>query len=141
MNVAWRTVEAIARTKAIDMWYLFPLGVGVNRLLKKEGDIPPGWQKRLDDIFGEPDWRDRFYDRAEKFDLFGPLERVVKTGDFNEIESYIIRRLKQTFAGVADKPLSLYNSRNNPLYLLCFAAGNERGAPIAVKIASHILKE
>jgi hypothetical protein len=30
---------------------------------------------------------------------------------------------------------------NNPLYLLCFAAGNDKGAPIAVKIANHILKE
>jgi len=35
----------------------------------------------------------------------------------------------------------LRNSLNNPLYLLCFAAGNDRGATIAVRIANHILKE
>lgn len=27
-NVEWRTIEAIARTKAIDLWYLFPAGLG-----------------------------------------------------------------------------------------------------------------
>ena len=42
--------------------------------------------------------------------------------------------------GVAE-PGVLRNSSNNPLYLLCFAAGNDKGAPIAVKIANHILKE
>jgi len=141
MNVAWRTVEVIASTKAIDMWYLFPFGVGVNRLLTKDGNIPEAWQKRLDDIFGEPDWRRIFYSKTETLDLFGSVkEQVVKTGDFEDIKNYIVKRLKATFAGVADKPLPLYNSRKNPLYLLCFAAGNEKGAPIAVRIAGHILK-
>lgn len=32
------------------------------------------------------------------------------------------------------------NSKNVPLYLLCFAAGNPRGGPIAVKIAQDILE-
>jgi hypothetical protein len=45
------------------------------------------------------------------------------------------------FKGVANNPLPLYNSKNNPLYLLCFAAGNPKGAPTAVKIAQDILKE
>ncbi|MBK5274472.1 MAG: three-Cys-motif partner protein TcmP [Desulfuromonadales bacterium] len=33
MNVTWQTIETVAKIEAIDMWYLFPLGVGVNRLL------------------------------------------------------------------------------------------------------------
>ncbi len=43
------------------------------------------------------------------------------------------------FEQVADNPLLHYNSKNVPLYLLCFAAGNPKGAPTAVKIAQHIL--
>jgi three-Cys-motif partner protein len=35
MQVEWKTIEAIAATKAIDLWLLFPLGIGVNRLLTK----------------------------------------------------------------------------------------------------------
>lgn len=37
MQVEWQTLEAVARTKAIDLWLLFPLGIGVNRLLTKDG--------------------------------------------------------------------------------------------------------
>ena len=140
MNVPWRTIETVARTKAIDMWYLFPLGVGANRLLRRDGNIPLGWQKRLDDIFGEPDWRDIFYKTEITPSLFGNEEIVTKAGSFKQIADYLVTRLQSVFPGVVDKPLPLYNSRNNPLYLLCFAAGNERGAPIAVKIAKHILK-
>jgi len=44
------------------------------------------------------------------------------------------------FAGVAENPLLLRNSKNNPLYLLCFASGNPRGAKTAIKIAQDILK-
>lgn len=63
-----------------------------------------------------------------------------KNGDiFAEIEQYFMRRLRETFAGVATNPLSLRNSKNVPLYLLCFAAGNPRGASVAVKIAEDIL--
>lgn len=38
MQVEWATLKAIASTQAIDLWLLFPLGIGVNRLLKKSGD-------------------------------------------------------------------------------------------------------
>ena len=58
---------------------------------------------------------------------------------FSEIEQYIMERLRATFAGVAANSLSLRNSKNVPLYLLCFAAGNPKGAPIAVRIAEHVL--
>src|ERR1017187_3105193 len=37
-QVSWKTIEAIAATKAIDLWVLFPLG-GVNRMLTQSGDI------------------------------------------------------------------------------------------------------
>ena len=55
MQVEWKTIEAIASTKAIDLWLLFPLGIGVNRLLKRDGDIrvprkiaiPLGWGSLL----------------------------------------------------------------------------------------------
>ena len=57
------------------------------------------------------------------------------------IGRYFNDRLKSVFAGVADEPGVLRNSANNPLYLLCFAAATSKGAPIALKIANHLLKE
>lgn len=40
MQVEWTTITAIAATEAIDLWVLWPLGVGVNRLLTRSGAIP-----------------------------------------------------------------------------------------------------
>ena len=57
------------------------------------------------------------------------------------IGRYFVERLKSIFPGVAEEPGVLRNSTNNPLYLLCFAASNERGAPVALRIVGHLLKD
>lgn len=69
-----------------------------------------------------------------------PTEQIEKVADFESISQYFVERLKTVFAGVADNPLVLYNSCNNPLYLLCFASGNPKGSKTAIKIAQEILK-
>jgi three-Cys-motif partner protein len=61
MQVEWQTIQAIAKTKAIDLWLLFPLGIGVSRLLTRSGEIPTGWRTRLDILLGTTDWYDEFY--------------------------------------------------------------------------------
>jgi three-Cys-motif partner protein len=79
MQVDWTTIEAIARTKAIDLWVLFPLGIGVNRLLTKSGDIPETWRRRLNLLLGTEDWSEEFYRFESTPTLFGgAVERVVK---------------------------------------------------------------
>lgn len=139
MQVEWKTLEFIANTQAIDLWILFPIGT-VNRLLKKNGEIQRSLRTRLDSCFGEPDWYEVFYQLAKQISFFDE-EQWQKMGDiFATIEEYFIERLQGIFKGVATNPLILRNSKNVPLYLLCFAAGNQRGAPIAVKIAQDILE-
>jgi three-Cys-motif partner protein len=141
MQVEWKTIEAIASTRAIDLWLLFPLGIGVNRLLTKSGDIPDSWQKRLDLLLGTTDWYEEFYRVETTPTLFGTdQERVVKA-TMETIGRYFLDRLKGVFAGVVEEPGVLRNSANNPLYLLCFAVGNERGKSVALRIAEHVLKE
>jgi three-Cys-motif partner protein len=39
MQVSWQTLEAVAATKSIDAWILFPLCVGITRLLSKK-EVP-----------------------------------------------------------------------------------------------------
>jgi hypothetical protein len=51
-----------------------------------------------------------------------------------------LKRLNTAFAHVAPNPLVLSNFKGVPIYLLCFAAGNPKGGPTAVKIAKDILK-
>jgi three-Cys-motif partner protein len=139
MQVPWKTIEVVAQTRAIDMWYLFPLGVAVNRLLKKDGQLDAITHQRLNELFGKDDWYPVFYNDIKEYELFGAREVRQKVADFALIGEYLVNRLKTIFPGVAENPLALYNSKNNPLYLLCFAAGNEKGAPVAKKIAQDIL--
>jgi three-Cys-motif partner protein len=139
MQVEWETIAAIAATRAIDMWLLFPLGIGVNRLLTKSGHIPKAWRRRLDLLLGSNEWFAQFYEVQRQNDLFGHEERLVKRS-LGEIGQYFKSRLQTVFAGVAE-PGFLLNSVNCPLYLLCFAVGNPKGAKPALGIANHLLKE
>lgn len=139
MQVEWRTIEAVAATRAIDLWLLVPLGMGMNRLLTRSGDLPASWRQRMDKFLGTADWYDKFYKAVPEPTLFGDQRVLVKVS-MDVMGRYFNDRLKQVFPGVAEEPGVLWNSSNNPLYLLCFAVGNERGKAIALRIANHLLR-
>lgn len=141
MQVDWNLIETIAKTKKIDLWLLFPLGVAVSRLLTKEQSPPEKWAQALTRIFGTEDWKNAFYKKEREQSLFGEEENQVREADFQAIGQFMVDRLKSVFTMVADNPLALINSRNVPLYLLCFATGNPKGAPTAIKIAKYILEK
>lgn len=142
MNVEWATLEKVAETRAIDLWLLFPLGIGVNRLLPRSGQIPEGWRTRLNLFLGTEDWYEAFYRTETAPNLFGELETTVAKEGIDVIGEYFLNRLRTIFPGVARKPKVLVNSTNCPLYLFCFAVSspNPRTQEIALKIADHILK-
>ncbi|HVN49124.1 MAG TPA: three-Cys-motif partner protein TcmP [Bacteroidota bacterium] len=135
MQVTWSTIEAISKTKAIDLWLLFPLGVAVNRLLYRKGNILPSFKKLLNELFGTKEWFRHFYSTTTHSGLFGEETAIEKISNFDSISNYFVSRLKTVFRNVAEHPLPLYNSRNNPLYLLCFASSNST----ALKIAQDVL--
>lgn len=139
MQVEWATIEAIAKTKAIDLWILFPLGMAVNRLLTRKQPPPKNWADALTRFFGNEDWKREFYPKRKERTLFGEEETERKEADFEQIKRYFLKRLKSVFEKAAPNPLVLTNSKGVPIYLLCFAAGNPRGAATAVKIATYIL--
>ncbi|RLB93216.1 MAG: hypothetical protein DRH50_08310 [Deltaproteobacteria bacterium] len=139
MQVEWNTIEAVAATKAIDVWILFPLGVAVNRMLTRNGEIPKPWRSRLDRLFGSDKWFEEFYEEKVTSTLWGDKRRLEKVANFRRIAYYYMEKLEKVFAGVADNPIQLRNSKGVPLFLLCFAAANPSGARVAIKIAQHIL--
>ena len=141
MQVTWETIEAIAETKAIDLWLLFPLGVAINRVLTRTGRISPTWRAKLDEMFGASDWYEEFYRISQTRSLFDEEEVTEKISNFDSINQYYIKRLKTVFAGVAPNPLLLHNSKNNPIFALYFAVGNPKGKDIALRIANHILEK
>lgn len=139
MNIEWQTIAMMAETKCIDLWILFPLGTGVNRLLTRNTVPPDSWAAKLTATLGTEDWKTAFYKPKQQVDLFSMEDSVTKDATFESIGNFFISRLNEVFAGVAPRPLILYNTRNNPLYLLCFAASNEKAVRPALNIANWIV--
>ena len=144
MQVDWSTIEAIAATKTIDLWILFPLGQAVNRLLTRNG-IPEGGQaQRLTRFFGTEDWKEAFYEEASDqptmFGMLGGETGFAKRTNFDAIGRFFVDRLEKVFVGVSKNPLPLRNSKEVPLFLLCFAVSNPKGAKPALRIANYLLK-
>lgn len=140
LQVDWRTIEAVAKTQAIDTWILFPHAIGVNRLLRRDGNIPESWCARLNRFFGTEEWRDRFYGVKTEDYLFGmPEESSSKTASLDAIVAFYNERLRSVFAGVLERPLILRRETGTPLYALCFACGSPAGSKPALRIAGHIV--
>lgn len=140
MQVSWATLETVAATKAIDVWMLYPTGMGLNRLLTNDGEIPPEWQLALDRSLGCSEWREHFYRIDESLDLFGETTiKLIKDAGADKFEAFLLDRLRAIFVGVAPAALPLKNSRGLIMYLLCFACGNERGSKLANRIALSVI--
>lgn len=141
MQVDWSTIEAVAKTRAIDMWLLFPMTTGVCRLLAGNLEkLPVGWAAKLDRFFGPNQWSDAFYIESPQGRLFSDTPSQIKAAPPEHIAKYFKQCLSGIFSQVAPSHRMLRNSQGSPLYMLCFAAGNPRGAPTAVKIADYLLK-
>jgi hypothetical protein len=111
----------------------------VNRLLRRDGDVPEAWGSRLDAVFGSGEWRSEFYRTESKNEIFDEVEELVKQASFDAIDRYLLKRLREHFRdGVADQVGPLNDSKGTRLFSLAFAASNARGAPIAKRIAEHL---
>jgi three-Cys-motif partner protein len=69
-QVNWETIQVIASTRAIDLWYLFPAHLGVNRQIAASGIMEDTKAASLDRVLGTSEWRDEFLERKESVDLF-----------------------------------------------------------------------
>jgi three-Cys-motif partner protein len=139
-EVNWETLKTIAITKAIDVWYLFPFSA-VNRLMKNNGEIEASWREVLNRIFGDDSWEQEFYKEDQQTNLFGDIN-YFKDVSVQALSNYVCKRLKTIFPDVCKTPRVLYNSKNSPLFLFCFAVSNDspKAISLALKVANHILK-
>lgn len=142
LQVKWTTIEAIAQTRKIDMWLLIPLGQAIMRMLPKGHKPSEAFTARLTEVLGTEEWLQRFYTQTGQGALFEDAsEDVQRIANVEQVAKFIVERLLTIFPedGVLKKPLILHNSKRNPIYMLCFAASNPRGAKTAVKIAGDIV--
>ena len=147
-QVNWATLENVAQTKSIDVWYLFPF-FALERMLPKNGKYAK-WENCIDRLLGDSGWRKEFYKKDPQmtlFDLFpepgqSDGERMVKDANPDHIKEYILSRLGTIFPCVSKHALIFRNSRNSPMFLFCFAIASEspKAQGLALRMADYILK-
>lgn len=142
-QVSWDTVRSIAATKAIDMWYLFPTNAVLRTMTKELSKLEKqsGWEEKLDYVFGSNEWKSSLYRENPQGHLFGERDHL-RLG-IDDVEKFIVKKLKEIFPHVANKTLRLCNSKNSPLFSLFFAVANPSPAAgkAALNIANSLLKE
>ena len=138
-EVSWDTVAAIAETKKIDCWILFPL-MAVTRIMPTGGEPSDPQKTRLDRVFGGREQWQGTYQEPIQPSLFGEALPKERESGSRQIADIYRNRLMSVFHQVAPTRRSFLNSKNSELFDLFFAAGNSRGAPIAIKIADYLLK-
>jgi three-Cys-motif partner protein len=148
-QVNWMTLETVAKTKSIDVWYLFPFSA-LSRMLPKNGRYET-WENCIDRLLGDSGWQTEFYKEDPQMSLFDPSPdveapgsgtRKIKDANPEHIKAYIITRLETIFPCVSTHPRIFRNSRNSPMFLFCFAiaSDSQKAQGLALRIADHILK-
>jgi three-Cys-motif partner protein len=145
MEVDWSTLEAVAATRALDVWYFFPL-MGLYRQAANDlshFDVDPRKRERLNRVLGTDEWQRVWYGTPHgPRDLLDEPQTAIRTADVNAIERYVKGLLGSIFKGTVLDPLRIYNDRNAPLASLFFAVSNpsRRAVQRATDIAGHILR-
>jgi three-Cys-motif partner protein len=140
-QVCWESLVSIAATNFIDLWYLFPAGLGVHRQISKDGSHE-GREASLDRILGAADWRERFVASSVSNDLFGSATARTKVATPESVTLYMIERMKTIFkGGVLDEWLPL-GSNGRHSYSLLFACANPdpRAHELALRLARGVLR-
>lgn len=130
MQVPWATVQALARTKAIEVFINFPVGMAIQRLLKTSADFSTKERAKLDAYFGDSSWFDLLYEkRATLFE-----EETVKVENAGKrLVSWYRQRLAKAFGHVSE-PYLVTNTKGGHLYFLIHAGPNATGARIATDV-------
>ncbi len=138
MQLNWKSLEALEKL-SVDVWILVPTGMGVNRLLKTNGEISDAWLSRLEIFLGmsKEDILSHFYNEKMVQTLFG--EEKVVSKEENAIEKsakLYSKRLNNLFRFVSE-PYILKNKSNSVMFHFLMASNNRT----AVKIANQIVKK
>lgn len=146
LELEWGTLEAIAKTQAIDVWYLFPLSGLYRQLARDSRAIDAGKEAIVTKLLGTDSWKQELYSPTPTKDMFGD-DREERHADVKQITELATRRLKSVFAQIAGPKLlhlTLPNRRGQgaPMYALYFAVSNPnpKAAGLACRIAGDVLK-
>ncbi|MCF6197238.1 MAG: hypothetical protein L3J50_11115, partial [Emcibacter sp.] len=136
-QVEWKTIEVIASTQALDLWYLFPAGAGVFRQISNDGTIDPTHEPSITRLFGTEEWKTAFLKPSRQGDFFDQPVAYEKVVTPESAALFMIERMKGIFkGGVLDIMIPLGKHAYKSYYLL-FAWGNpsQKAKALANKLA------
>lgn len=142
LQIRYETLEILARTKAVDLWYLVPV-FAMYRQVRGDGGVLDDGGKSVDEALGTNVWRNvvAIQERGE-VDLFGETTTVSKKAvDIAWFETVAKDRLKVAFEGrVVDRALALGRNGLHEFSLMFAWANPSDKAKLAAKLASAVLR-
>ncbi|MBA4195953.1 MAG: hypothetical protein C0459_00205 [Chitinophaga sp.] len=138
MSVKWSSIMSL-KDLGIDLWILVPTGIGINRLLKRNGEISEAWLNKLEEVLGmtADEIKAYFYKSTTVQTLFG--EETFVNKEQNAIQKageLYKKKLNEVFKFVSN-PLELKNSTGSIMYHFMMASNNSA----AFKIANDVIKK
>jgi three-Cys-motif partner protein len=137
MTVPWQTLEAVAATKAFDVWYLFPLAATVRQLARDYHFVDEAKAASLDRIFGTTSWRQEMYQPRSQATLLDLLDTPERSMDVHGIEAWFAERLRTIFAYVPEA-IPILTPNGARLFSLFFAMANDE--PRARKASENCMR-
>jgi three-Cys-motif partner protein len=99
-SVSWKSLEFIAATKAIDLWYLFPAGWGVNRQIAGDGTIHFTHEASITRLYGSDDWKKVVATKMPQLSLPGiETPSTIKTATPTSMTQYMMTCMREIFEG------------------------------------------
>jgi three-Cys-motif partner protein len=146
MQVEWSTLERIAESKLVDLWYLFPLSAFYRQASRSASAVDASKAAALTRIAGTDEWRRQLYARPRQNVLFEDERPDMREGGTKEILDWFKRKLETIFPGVSN-PKVLHRTTTSgkagaPIFALFFAVANPspKAIPLALRIAEGVLK-
>lgn len=141
MSVPWSTLQLVAATKALDVWYLFPLSAVYRQAANDFDKIDAKKLAALDAVLGTSEWRESFYSSDGQNSLVDDEDRRIRTADAAAIATFVHKRLAGVFMGWVSEPLILRSKNGAPLFALfcCISNPSEKAVALSRRMAAHIL--
>lgn len=136
------TLKILASKPGIDVWYLFPSGLGVNRQIGNKGTILPEHAESLDRLYGDRLWREQLLSDVEDADLFGFVgTKKVKDAGAAKATELMQQRLQVAFSGRVLSDWLPLGKGNHHYYSLMFMWSNpsQKAALLAQRLARAVL--
>jgi three-Cys-motif partner protein len=149
MQVDWATLELLARTQAVDVWFLFPLAAVCRQLSHRRSGIGPK-EPKLDRVL-DAAWRDLYQLPPPSIaaELPGLFDNAVQSekehqraANQKQIEEWFKRRLQSIFPYASDAlPLLTGEARQTFSLFLCVANPSTKAITLATRFHSYVMRQ